>query len=179
MPRKGVVVVPSGAQADRAREGAPGTQRIANRPLICHVLDALRDAGTKELAVVASAAVIADVRANVEGDASRNGSAPQVTYIGHGGHGDPPDAAAAASSFVGDEPCVLHWADGLVGQPLAPFTDLFEANQPDFLLLVCASSDNGNGLDGNLQRILGIAELNGARSRLGVAGICMLGPNML
>ena len=73
----------------------------------------------------------------------------------------------------------LHWADGLVGQPLAPFTELFEANQPDFLLLVCASADNGNRLDGELQRILGITELNGARSRLGVAGICMLGPNML
>jgi hypothetical protein len=46
MPRKGVVVVPSGAHANRARVGAPGTQRIANRPIICHVIDALRDAGT-------------------------------------------------------------------------------------------------------------------------------------
>jgi glucose-1-phosphate thymidylyltransferase len=179
MPRKGVVVVPSGAQADRARDGAPGTQRIANRPIISHVLDALRDAGTTELAVVAGANVMADVRASIEGDPSRNGHGPQVTYIAHGGHGDPPDAVAAASAFVGDEPCVLHWADGLVAQPLAPFTELFEANQPDFLLLVCASSDNGDRLDGDLQRILGITELNGARSRLGVAGICMLGPNML
>ena len=161
------------------RGGPAGTQRIANRPIVCHVLDALRDAGTTELAVVADAGAIAEVRASIEGDPGRNGGAPQVTYIEHGGHGDPPDAVAAAASFVGDEPCVMHWADGLVGQPLAPFTELFEANQPDLLLLVCGSSDKSNRLDSNLQRLLGITELNGARSRLGVAGICMFGPNVL
>ena len=54
------------AHAERAHDGAPGIQRIANRPIICHVLDALRNAnGTTELAVIA-AGVIAEVRASIK-----------------------------------------------------------------------------------------------------------------
>ena len=65
MPRKGVVVVPSRAQCERTREDPPGTQRIANRPIISHVVDALRDVGAIDIAIVAGAAVLDEVRAAV------------------------------------------------------------------------------------------------------------------
>ena len=179
MPRKGVVVVPSGAQAQRMREGPAGTQRIANRPIVCHVLDALRDAGTTALAVTAHSSVLVEIRAAIEGDEDHCDGASSVEFIAHGGTGDPPDALAAAVSFVGAEPCLVHWADGLVGQPLAPFTQLFEANHPDLLLLFHSSSDNCDRLGVDLHRLLGVAEINGARSRLGVAGMCVFGPGVM
>ena len=128
MPRKGVVVVPSGEPCIRMRETPPGTQRIANRPIICHVLEALREAGASELAVVVESGSLDEIRASIEPDS-------EVVLVPHGGSGQPADALAAAASFVGSEPCAVHWSDGLVGQPLAPFTQLFEANSPDLLLL--------------------------------------------
>jgi glucose-1-phosphate thymidylyltransferase len=179
MPRKGVVVVPSGAQRERAREDPPGTQRIANRPIISHVVDALRDVGVLELAIVAGSAVSDEVRAAVACDIDRRRTWSDVTFIPYGGSGDPPDALAAAASFVGSDACIVHWADGLVGQPLAPFTELFEANDPDLLLLVHSSADTSDRLEPDVQRLLGLAELNGARNRLGFAGICVFGPGMM
>ena len=170
MPRKGVVVVPSGEPRDRVRAGAAGTQRIANRPIVCHVLDALRDAGATELAVVVHAEALDEVPACIDSEA---------TYNSHGGEGDPADALAAAGSFVGAEPCVVHMSDGLVGQPLGPFAQLFEANSPDLLLLFHSSSDKCDRLGADMQRLLGVADINGARSRLGVAGLCIFGPEVL
>src|SRR5437763_996596 len=80
MPRKGVVVVPSGAQGERMREGPAGTQRISNRPIICHVLDALRDAGATELAVVAAAGPVLDLAA-VAGQLADNGERLHVGQV--------------------------------------------------------------------------------------------------
>jgi glucose-1-phosphate thymidylyltransferase len=179
MPRKGVVVVPSGAQCERTREGPPGTQRIANRPIISHVVDALRDVGALDLAIVAGSAVLDEVRAAVACDIDGGRTWSDVTFLPYGGSGDPPDALAAAASFVGGDACIVHWADGLVGQPLAPFTELFEANDPDLLLLVHSSGDTSDRLGPDVQRLLGLAELNGARNRLGLAGICVLGPGVM
>jgi glucose-1-phosphate thymidylyltransferase len=179
MPRKGVVVVPSGAQCKRMREDPPGTQRIANRPIIGHVVDALREAGAVELAIVASTGVATEVRAAIACDADRARTWGDVTFIPYGGSGDPPDALAAAASFVGGDACIVHWADGLVGQPLAPFTDLFEANDPELLLLVHSGADTSDRLGPDMQRLLGLAELNGARNRLGFAGICVFAPGVM
>jgi len=172
-------VVPSGAQCERMREDPAGTQRIANRPIINHVVDALRDVGVVELAIVAGTNVIAEIRAAIASDAERDEPPVDLTFIPYGGAGEAPDALAAAASFVGTEACIVHWADGLVGQPLAPFTELFEANDPDLLLLVHSNADSGDRLGPDLQRLLGLAELNGARNRLGFAGICVLGVGIL
>ena len=179
MPRKGVVVVPSAAQCERTREDPPGTQRIANRPIISHVVDALRDVGVLELAIVAGSAVLDEVRAAVACDVDRGKTWSDVTFIPYGGSGDPPDALAATTSFVGGDACIVHWADGLVGQPLAPFTELFEANDPDLLLLVHIGADTSDRIGPDVQRLLGLAELNGARNRLGFAGICVFGAGVL
>src|SRR6476659_4657446 len=146
MPRKGVVVVPSSAQCERAREDPPGTQRIANRPIISHVVDALRDVGALDIAIVAGSAVLDEVRAAVACDIDGGRTWSDVTFLPYGGSGDPPDALATAASFVGGDACIVHWADGLVGQPLAPFTELFEANDPDLLLLVHSSAHTSERL---------------------------------
>lgn len=179
MPRKGIVVVQSGTQSERAREGPPGTQRIANRPIIGHVVDALRDVGALELAIVAGSAVLDEVRAAVGCDIDRGRTWSDVTFLPYGGSGDPPDALAAAASFVGGDACIVHWSDGLVGQPLTPFTELFDANDPDLLLLVHSSADTSDRLAPDMQRLLGLAELNGARNGLGFAGISVFGPGVL
>lgn len=161
------------------REDPPGTQRIANRPIISHVIDALHDVGAVELAVVASSAVLSEVRVAIANDVA-NGPAPlNIAFIPHGGRGEAPDALAAAAGFVGAEACIVHWADGLVGQPLTPFTELFDANEPDLLVLVHSGADTSDRLAPDMQRLLGLAELNGARNRLGFAGICVLGPGVV
>jgi glucose-1-phosphate thymidylyltransferase len=179
MPRKGVVVVPPGAQCKRMRQDPPGTQRIANRPIISHVVDSLWDVGAIELAIVTSSAVLSEVRAAIACDVDRGRIWSEVPFIPYGGIGDPPDALAATASFVGSDACIVHWADGLVGQPLAPFTELFAANDPDLLLLVHSSADASDRLGSDMQRLLGLAELNGARNRLGFAGICVFGAGVM
>jgi glucose-1-phosphate thymidylyltransferase len=154
------------------RETPPGTQPIANRPIICHVLDALREAGASELAVIVESGSLDEICASIESDSD-------VVLVPHGGSGQPADALAAAASFVGSEQCAVHWSDGLVGQPLAPFAQLFEASHPDLLLLFHSSSEKCDQLGPDIHRLLGVAELNGSRSRLGVAGICMFGPGVI
>jgi glucose-1-phosphate thymidylyltransferase len=179
MPRKGVVVIPSGAHRERVRADPPGTQRIANRPIVSHVVDALREVGAIELAIVASSAALGEVRAAILSDIELGAAPVDATFIPYGGSSDPTDALAAAASFVGTDACIVHWADGLAGQPLAPFTELFEANDSDLLLLVHGSAETDDRLGPEMQQLLGLAELNGARNRLGFAGICVFGPGVM
>jgi hypothetical protein len=53
MTRIGVVAGRRGAHVLHMREGPADTHRIANRAIIGHVLDALREAGADEVAVSA------------------------------------------------------------------------------------------------------------------------------
>ncbi len=172
MQYKGVVVVPPGSTESRTGIGPTTTERVANRPLVCHVLDAILASGITEIALVGPPGILAEIRACL--DTARGGAA-EVAYFSRNGREDLLGALAAVQSFVGEDPCLVHFADGLLGEGLGEFLRLHATESPDLFLLLHRSAGNCDRLGPIAQRVLGIAELNGSRSRLGLVGVCLFG----
>jgi glucose-1-phosphate thymidylyltransferase len=175
---KGVVVVSTVAPWTGPWLGATRTaslQRVANRPIVCHVLDALRDAGVGEVAVLTPQEAAEEVAAcvAVEGPAG-----VEVHHLAQR-PGDEGAALLRAAELLGEEPCVLHRADGLLGQPLAPFAPSLREEAADALLLVQDAAREVRRLRVVPQQL---ATTNGAGSAVapaGVAGVCLLAPGAL
>src|SRR5579875_1951783 len=117
MPCKGVVVVPPGIPSCPTDAGASGTQRVANRPIVCHAVEALIAAGVPDVAVVVVADAVAEVRKCIADDGALPDELTYLTYT----RPDLVGALEAACPFVGDDDAtVVHFADGLIGQELEP-----------------------------------------------------------
>jgi glucose-1-phosphate thymidylyltransferase len=173
MLTKGVVVAPS--ESGAAVE-ALCTERVANRPIVCHALDALFSAGTTQLAVVAPARALETIRRCIE---SEGPASATIEYVGQTSRPDLLGSLEAAASFVRDDPAVVHFADGLVGDTADRFARFLVDDFQGLRLLVHRSADKHAGLGAATERLLGVTELNGARSRLAVAGVCVFGPHLL
>lgn len=173
MRYKGVVVVPPGSARSPSGIGAITAQRVANRPIVCHVLDALADSGIGEIAIVGPSRALSEIRACVDDD---HGAASELTYVPQIGRDDLPGALAAAESFVGDDPCVLHFADGLLGEDLGKLLRLQASAFADLFLLLHRCSNGRDRLGPRAQRALGIRELNPSSAPLGLVGVCVFGP---
>ncbi len=176
---KGVVVVPTTAAWTGPWLGAtrgPSLQRVANRPIICHVLDALREAGVADVAIVAPGDAAEETAACIANEGPA-GIAVHHLVSDRRGNGD--DALRAAAEFVGDAPCLLHRANGVLGQPLRPYVDLLAEEAVDALLLV----DDGGSDPKRLRLVpqpLPIApDAYQTPTTPGFAGICLLGPGVL
>jgi glucose-1-phosphate thymidylyltransferase len=176
MPYKGVVVVPPGGTGSRPGSDATTTERVANRPIVRHVLDALVASGITEIALVGPSRSLSEIRACLDAD---RGAAAEVEYFSQNGRGDLLGALAAAQWFVGEDPCVLHFADGLLGEGLGRFLRLHATESADLLLLLHRSAGKRDRLHPAAHRVLGIAELRGSRTRLGLVGVCLFGPGAL
>ena len=161
---------------DRASDGALCTERVANRPIVCHALDALVSSGITDLVVVAPSRALEAIRACVESD---RGAGVGVKYVAQTSRPDLLGSLEAAASFVGDDPAVVHFADGLAGEAPDRFSRFLVEQPQGLLLLVHRSSDKNAGLGPATERLLGVTELNGSRSRLAVAGVCSFGPRLL
>lgn len=153
----------------------PALQRVANRPIICHVLDALLDAGAPEVAVVAPEDAAEEVGACV---AAEGPAGVSVRHITDGQRDTCADTLRAVAAFVADAPCILHRANGLLGQPLLPYAELLHERALDAVLLV----DDG-GRDAKRLRLVPNSP-NGVEQDLapassGFAGVCLLGAGAL
>lgn len=169
-------MVPPGNQSRRAGDGVAGTQTVANRPLVCHVVRALRAAGATEVAIVGGADDLIRVGRCIEVD-GEDGSA--ITYLPHNGRSDLLGVLSTAAPFVGDDACMVHSADGLAAESLEPFTEQLRLDSPDLILLLHRSANKQDRLGPKMREFLGISELNGGRTRLCLAGICLIGPGGL
>jgi glucose-1-phosphate thymidylyltransferase len=150
---------------------ASSLQRIANRPIVCHVLDALTAAGVAEIAVLTPAGLAREIATCIEGGGPR----AEVRYLAYDAPGDPGAALRAIVEFANGAPTIVHRADGLLGQPLAPFLELLCEDGSDIVLLVAQGARNTERLGPATQRMLRVAELDPARAGLGMAGVCVLG----
>ncbi|MGN6870644.1 MAG: sugar phosphate nucleotidyltransferase [Solirubrobacteraceae bacterium] len=157
-------------------EDVPGTHRVANRPIVCHVLDGLAAAGVENRVVVAPPGMAREIRNSVELDGACPGT---VAYIEQDPDSGLAGALLAARELVGDDPCVVHFADGLVDQELGPAVRLLERDAPDLLLLLHRTADAQYRLGPVAKRQLGISELTGSKTYLGLAGVCLFGPGVL
>ncbi len=175
MRLKGVLVV-SETPGSAAAVEPPGTQQVANRPIACHALESLAAAGAGKLAVIAPEAVASEVRRRVEADLAGD---LDVTFLPQRGRLDFIRAMETAAGFVGDDPAVMHSAEGLLGQRLDLASGAVNGDRPDLLLLLHRSCVAGETLNAETQKLLGVTELSESRSHLALAGACTFGPGVL
>ena len=176
---KGILVVPAAIPWTGPWLGAtrrPSLQRVANRPIICHVLDALLQAGAIEVAILAPPDAAEEIEAcvSIEGPAG-----VAVRHLVNERLAGAADALLAAAEFVGEDPCILHHANGLLGEPLTPFVEALRQESSDAFLLVREDAGETKRLRLVTQRLLTAGENGLTPSPQGPAGVCLLGPGVL
>jgi glucose-1-phosphate thymidylyltransferase len=179
VPGRGVIVIPPttrsrGPWLDATR--ATSLQRIANRPIVCHVLDALRVAGVEETALLTPEDLAEEIATCIEGDGARGAA---LRYLPYDPQAEPEEALRAVARFAEGAPTIVHRADGLVGQPLGPFLELLRDDGADIVLLVVQGARNTECLGPATQQMLRVAELDPANAGMGMAGVCVLGAGAL
>jgi glucose-1-phosphate thymidylyltransferase len=163
---------PSGAP----RHGA--LQHVANRPIAHHVLDVLESAGVQEIVVASSAEAGDDLRECLASRASDRGA--PLRFVSRPGPLDLAGALDLAAPIVDGDPCIVHAASGLLGEPLAPFLADVRADSPDVVLIVHQSPAPPEGrLSAATQQMLHLAELDPSRAALGMTGVWLFGPGAL
>jgi glucose-1-phosphate thymidylyltransferase len=180
MRPKGVIVVEDalpGARPAHAPYRLAASEQIANRPIAHHVLDSLESAGVEDVVVASSVELASHVRECLGKREGRTGL--RVRYVEHGGALDVPAAVKLAAPIVGAAPCVVHYASGLVGEPLAPFVDALRADSADVLVIVHQSSTPNERLSTATQEMLHLADLDPTRAALCMAGVWLFGPGAL
>ena len=150
--------------------------RVANRPIISHVLESLASAGVSETAVVGPDTAVADLRTTIEQEGARDAN---VVFLPCGAGSTLVDALSPAVGFVGGGECIVHSADGLLGEPLAPFADRLRPGHPDLVLLLHAGARRQEARDQEALQILRISEITGFSSPTALAGACLLGSGAL
>jgi len=174
MKLRGLVVVEDGVpsrQSD-ARNRVPALEHVANRPILEHVLDALQQAGVEEVLLVASSAVGHTLRERLHPRADI-----AVRYLEQAAPLDLPTAIRLAAPAVGDAPCIVHRATGLLDEPLARFVSRLR-NAPDALLIAHQASSPDERLSPATQDMLHVAEFN-ADHALAMAGVWLFGPRAM
>jgi glucose-1-phosphate thymidylyltransferase len=174
MSLKSVVIV---SPPHDQRRSLPSMEQVANRPIACHVIEALLGAWTTDLAVVAPGTELAAVRHYV--DAGLAG-AVEIDYLPYEGPIDLLGAWQAAASFVGADPAIVHFAEGLLDQPLEEFVErMTDPGAPDLLLLLHRTVNRDLRLTPSIHEVLGVTEPDDSRNHLSLAGVCMFGPGIL
>jgi glucose-1-phosphate thymidylyltransferase len=179
MRSKGIIMVspaasPGGPWLDATR--ATSLQRVANRPILAHVLDALAAAGVSEIAVLTPPDLAQEITTYIE---SERPSSVEARCLAYDCRAEPADALREITKFAGEAPTIIHRADGLLGQPLAPYLELLGQDSPDIVVLVTQGARNAESLGPAAQRMLRVAEFDPAKAALGMAGVCMLAPGAL
>ncbi len=148
---------------------------MANRPILCHALDALLAAGVGEVAVLTPADLLPEIVTCVTSEAPQE---LEVRCVVYGPGAEPTAALGEIAGFAGEAPTIVHRADGLLGQPLGPFLEMLEREEdcPELVLLVAQGARNAERVGPATQRMLRIAELDPVNGALGIAGVSLLGP---
>jgi glucose-1-phosphate thymidylyltransferase len=175
MGGKGIVVA-SAETAGLGHSVVAPTLRVANRPIISHVLEALAAAGVSETLILGPEESLTAIR----GVLNEEGSLPLPLSFAATEVSDLLDGMTVANSFVGDDACVVHVAEGLLGQPLRPLGELLRPDRPDVLVLRHDGEDREPTLGPVAKLLLEEPEVSGHMSSTsGLAGALVLGPGAL
>jgi glucose-1-phosphate thymidylyltransferase len=147
---------------------ATGLLPVANKPLLVHGIEALRNAGVREVGVAVSRATR---QAVVQALSQRPPLGVDITYIETDRALLLLDVLAAAEDFLGGAPCVAHQGDGLLRDDMRPLIHEVSSGSSDALLLV-HQAPGGRAPsaleDRRLLRLLG-------RTRRRVGGLALAG----
>jgi glucose-1-phosphate thymidylyltransferase len=174
MKLRGVVVVEDGVSTSLSQGAVrvPALERVANRPILDHVVDALRLAGVEEIFVAASTGVASGIRDLLD---PRDDVA--IRYLERAAPLNLADALRMAAPLIKDAPCIVHRAAGLLDEPLGRFVTQLSA-APDALLVVHQASSPDEHLGLATQDMLHLAEFT-ADHALGMAGVWLFGPGAM
>ena len=159
--------------SDAIDPSVAGLQRVANRPIVCHALQRLRDAGVRDAALV----VPAEASAEIQARAAAEGPTDLVgRCFAYDDDASAPQALSAAIAFLGDAPCIVHPPNGLLAAPLTPFVELLGADGPDLVALVRGETGEVDSVGIAVRRLLRMGDHSprgGATP--GLSGICVFG----
>ena len=174
---KGLIL--SGGRGSRLRPithtSAKQLLPVANRPILFYAIDALRDAGIRDIGIVVGHT--GDEIREAVGDGSRFGVT--VRYLAQEAPLGLAHAVSIARDFVGDDRFVVYLGDNLIADGITRFVDEFRRSTPDAMILLARVPEP--------QRF-GVAEVQGDRvvslvekpavppSDLALVGVYMLSP---
>ncbi|MDP4621017.1 MAG: glucose-1-phosphate thymidylyltransferase [Thermoleophilia bacterium] len=151
---------------------------VANKPVLFYGLEALRDAGIREVGII-----IGDTGDEIReavGDGSALGI--EVTFIPQEAPLGLAHAVLTAEEFLGDSNFVMYLGDNLLRDGITPLVDEFRASDPDAMILLQKvpnpSSYGVAVLDGD--RVVNLEEKPAEpRSDLALVGVYMFTPAIL
>ena len=128
---------------------------VANKPVLFYGIEAMADAGIREVGIIVAPETGGEIREAV-GDGSRFGIA--VEYIEQDAPLGLAHAVLTAEPFLGDSPFVMYLGDNLLRDGISALVDTFRTDEPDALILLTPVPDPEH---------YGVAELSDGRvSRL-------------
>jgi len=175
---KGVIVVGRGSLGHRPARGAstiPALEPVANRPIVQHVLDAFRAASVSGVIIAGEADTLMAVRKCLSGC----GDGVDVARLEYAVCEPVLDLGATLRSvapLVGDAPCVLQPADGLLGEPVGSLLQSLAHGSPDLILPV---ADLTETLDSGDRDPTGSAWNGSSRHQNATGELAVFGPGSL
>lgn len=176
---KGLVL--SGGKGTRLRPitytSAKQLVPVANKPVLFYGLEALINAGIRDIGIVVGDTQ-AEIRAAV-GDGSRWGA--RITYIEQDAPRGLAHAVLISEPFIGRDPFVMYLGDNLLNHGITAFVEQFDREKPAAQILLARVPD---------PQMFGVAELEAGRvvrlvekpaepkSDLALVGVYMFGPDV-
>jgi glucose-1-phosphate thymidylyltransferase len=148
-------------------------EHVANRPIAHHVLDALSSAGVDEFVVIVNDALTDIVRDHLPTGSKLGGR--RLRLLAHPGPVDLSSALGIAAEVVRREPCIVHSAGGLLGEPLAACAHRIRLQASDAVVFVHHGSGGDRHLSAATRRMLHVADLDPEHAALSMAGVCLFG----
>jgi len=111
---------------------------VANKPVLFYGIEAMAQAGIREVGIVIAPETGDEIREAV-GDGSRWGV--QVTYVLQDEPLGLAHAVLTAEPFLGDAPFVMYLGDNLLQGGIADLVEAFRSNEPDALILLTPVPD--------------------------------------
>jgi glucose-1-phosphate thymidylyltransferase len=124
---------------------------VANKPVLFYGLEAMAEAGIRDVGIIIAPETGDDIRA-AAGDGS--GFGIDITYIEQDEPAGLAHAVLTAEPFLGSSPFVMYLGDNLLRDGIGELVETFRADAPDALILLTPVPDPEN---------YGVAELNDGR----------------
>jgi glucose-1-phosphate thymidylyltransferase len=150
---------------------------VANKPVLFYGIEALRDAGIREIGIV-----VGDTKEEIKA-AAGDGSAwgIRITYIEQDAPLGLAHAVKISRGFLGDEPFVMYLGDNILKSGIVSLVREFEEKKPNAMILLTPVPD---------PQMFGVAELEDGRvvrlvekpkepkSNLALVGVYLFDPNI-
>jgi glucose-1-phosphate thymidylyltransferase len=151
---------------------------VANKPVLFYGIEALVEAGIREIGVIIAPETGEEIR-HAAGDGSDFGAS--ITYIEQEAPLGLAHALLTAEDYLGQSPFVMYLGDNLLRDGITDLVEVFRRSEPDALILLTPVDDPSS---------YGVAELNGERvirlvekpkdppSDLALVGVYMFTPSI-